>query len=289
MFGRVITAMATPFTKTGEIDWIQLEKLIEHLIKTGSDSLVVSGTTAESPTLTHSEKLELFRFAVKTAAGRVKIIAGTGSNNTQQSIELSRQAAACDVDALMLVAPYYNKPSQEAMIQHFQAIAERTELPIVLYNVPGRTSSNLLPATVAQLAEHQNIVAVKEASGDIDQISLLARLLPDDVVIYSGDDSLTLPILSIGGVGVISVASHLFGLELQEMIQSYEQGNVKRALELHQQLYPAFKGLFLTSSPAPLKYAMSELGLCEPTLRLPLIELNQQEKEAVKEWLYSLR
>lgn len=288
MFGRLSTAMATPFTKEGAIDWPQLEKLIEHLLNTGSDSIVVSGTTAESPTLTHEEKLDLFRFTVKQVAGRAKVIAGTGSNDTKGSITLSQEAEKLGVDGLMLVAPYYNKPSQEALYQHFRTIIESVSLPVMLYNVPGRTSVNVAPQTFVRLSELEQVVAIKEASGDLDQITALIRQLPERVAVYSGDDALTLPILAVGGAGVVSVASHILGQSIKEMMTAYFNGDVKRATKLNQRLYPAFKGLFLTSSPVPLKYALSKLGLAQPTVRQPLVELTEEEKRATDEWLEEL-
>jgi 4-hydroxy-tetrahydrodipicolinate synthase len=288
MFGRLSTAMATPFTTEGAIDWPQLEKLIEHLLNTGSDSIVVSGTTAESPTLTNEEKLDLFRFAVKQVAGRAKVIAGTGSNDTKSSSALSQEAEKLGVDGLMLVAPYYNKPSQEALYQHFRTIIESVSLPVMLYNVPGRTSVNVAPQTFVRLSELEQVVAIKEASGDLDQITALIRQLPERVAVYSGDDALTLPILAVGGAGVVSVASHILGQPIKKMINAYLDGEVKRANELNQQLYPAFKGLFLTSSPVPLKYALSKLGLAQPTVRLPLVELTEEEKQVTDQWLEEL-
>lgn len=289
LFGRLITAMCTPFTKEYRIDWGKVEECIDRLIDTGSDAIVVAGTTAESPTLTHEEKLELFRFAKQKAAGRAKIIAGTGSNNTEQTILLTKEAEEIGVDGVMLVAPYYNKPSQEGLYQHFKTVAEATRLPVMLYNVPGRTSVNMTADTMARLAQLENVVAIKEASGDLNQISQLVMQVPEDVAVYSGDDSLTLPILAVGGAGIVSVASHLVGREMKQMIEAFFAGNHALALSLHQKLLPVFNGLFMTSSPVPLKYAMSLQGWCEPNVRLPLVEMDEQEKAQAESWLKVLK
>ncbi|MFC7442754.1 4-hydroxy-tetrahydrodipicolinate synthase [Laceyella putida] len=289
LFGRLITAMFTPFTQENRIDWGKLEECIERLIETGSDAIVVAGTTAESPTLSHEEKVELFRFAKLKAGNRAKIIAGTGSNHTEQTILLTKEAEDIGVDGVMLVAPYYNKPSQEGLFQHFKTVVGATRLPVMLYNVPGRTSVNMTADTMARLAQLENVVAIKEASGDLNQISQLVKQIPSDVEVYSGDDSLTLPILAVGGVGVVSVASHLVGREIKEMINAFYEGDHVRALSLHQKLLPVFNGLFMTSSPVPLKYAMSLNGWCEPRVRLPLVEMNEQEKAQAENWLKVLK
>lgn len=288
VFGRLITALFTPFTKENEIDWPCLEANIERLIEDGNDAIVVSGTTGESPTLTQSEKLELYRFAKEKANGRIKVIAGTGSNNTIQSLELTKKAEEIGVDGVMLVAPYYNKPSQEGLYQHFKTIAESTSLPVMLYNVPGRTSVNMTDETMARLAQLDNVVAIKEASGDLDQIARLIAAIPDEVAVYSGDDGLTLPILSIGGAGVVSVASHLVSREMKEMMDAYFSGDVKKAQELHIRLLPVFHGVFVTTSPAPLKYAMSQKGWSKPYVRLPIVELTEEEKIKTDEWIKAL-
>ncbi len=285
VFGRLITALYTPFTKEREIDWLRLEETIERLIDFGNDSIVVSGTTAESPTLTQEEKIELFRFVLEKVNRRIKVIAGTGSNNTVQSIQLTRKADEIGVDGIMVVVPYYNKPSQEGLYQHFKSIADMTKLPVMLYNVPGRTSVNMSAETMARLAELENVVAIKEASGNLDQISSLIAALPDDVAVYSGDDGLTLPILSIGGAGVVSVASHLVGREIKEMINAYFTGDIKKAQDLHIRLLPVFQGIFITTSPAPLKYAMSRKGWSEPYVRLPIVELTEEEKKKTDQWI----
>lgn len=288
VFGRLVTALFTPFTKESEIDWPCLEANIERLIEDGNDAIVVSGTTGESPTLTQSEKLELYRFAKEKADGRIKVIAGTGSNNTIQSLELTKKAEEIGVDGVMLVAPYYNKPSQEGLYRHFKTIADSTSLPVMLYNVPGRTGVNMTDETMARLAQLDNVVAIKEASGDLDQIARLIKAVPDEVAVYSGDDGLTLPILSIGGAGVVSVASHLVSREMKEMMDSYFAGDVKKAQELHIRLLPVFHGVFLTTSPAPLKYAMSQKGWSKPYVRLPIVELTEEEKRKSDEWIKAI-
>ncbi|MBD1373488.1 4-hydroxy-tetrahydrodipicolinate synthase [Hazenella sp. IB182357] len=287
-FGRLATALYTPFTKSLDIDWNSLERTIEHLIQTGTDTIVVSGTTAESPTLSLEEKLKLFQFVVKQAQDRVQVIAGTGSNDTAQTIEVTKLAAETGVDGIMLVTPYYNKPSQAALYQHFKSIATHTTLPIMIYNVPGRTAVNMTATTMVQIAQIENVVAIKEASGDIEQITQLIKELPSSVVVYSGDDAVTLPILSLGGVGVVSVASHLVGSEIKEMIDAFITGDVNKAKTINQKLFPVFTGLFMTSSPVPLKYAMSEQGFCEPYVRPPLVEMSESEKKSATEWLGTL-
>jgi 4-hydroxy-tetrahydrodipicolinate synthase len=216
------------------------------------------------------------------------VIAGTGSNNTVQSLELTKKAEEIGVDGVMLVAPYYNKPSQEGLYQHFKMIAESTSLPVMLYNVPGRTSVNMTAETMARLAQLDNVVAIKEASGDLNQIGRLIAAVPDDVAVYSGDDGLTLPILSIGGAGVVSVASHLVSREMKEMMDAFFSGDVKKAQNLHIRLLPVFHGVFLTTSPAPLKYAMSQKGWSKPYVRLPIVELSEEEKRKTDAWLKEL-
>ncbi|SFJ23778.1 4-hydroxy-tetrahydrodipicolinate synthase [Thermoflavimicrobium dichotomicum] len=284
-FGRLITAMITPFTRDREIDWEKLEGIIEHLIAHESDAIVVSGTTAESPNLSHEEKLKLFQFTLEKVNGRIKVIAGTGSNSTEQTLQLTKEAEALGVDGAMLVAPYYNKPSQEGLYQHFKTVAEAVDLPIMLYNVPGRTSVNMTAETMARLAELPNVVAIKEASGNLTQIANLISMVSEDVAVYSGDDALTLPVLSVGGAGVVSVASHILGKELKAIINHYLEGNVKQAAELFRKYLPVFEGLFFTTSPVPLKYVLSQKGLCEPTVRLPLVELNEQEVAKAQSWI----
>jgi len=287
-FGRLVTAMITPFTPDGAVDWRRVTELVEHLIRTGTETLVVAGTTGESPTLTHEEKLELFRRVSRQADGRVKVIAGTGSNNTEASIRLTKEAEEAGVDGVMLVGPYYNKPSQEGLFRHFQAIAEATSLPVMLYDVPGRTGMNISVDTMVRLAEMDNVVAIKEASGDLSQVTELTSRVPDRVAVYSGDDKLLLPVLAVGGVGVVSVASHLVGSQLREMMDAFFAGDVRRAARIHQEYHPLFEGLFITSNPVPVKYALHVKGLCDPTVRLPLVPPTEEERRRIEDLLRRL-
>ncbi|MGD0152231.1 MAG: 4-hydroxy-tetrahydrodipicolinate synthase [Thermacetogeniaceae bacterium] len=287
-FGRVLTAMITPFTESGEVAYDKAAEVALHLIKTGSDGIVVAGTTGESPVLTKEEKEKLFVVVKEAVAGQGAVIAGTGSNNTADSLKMTKIAEQTGVDGIMLVTPYYNKPSQEGLYQHFRTIAEATELPVILYNVPGRTSINLLPPTVARLSEVANIVAVKEASGSLDQVAEIRRSTPAEFIIYSGDDSLTLPMLALGGHGIISVASHVAGLLIKEMVDAYFAGQVDRARDLHLKLYPLFKVLFITANPVPVKAAVEMIGIKAGSPRLPLVAATPQEAEAVRQVLAEL-
>ena len=284
-FGQVVTAMVTPFNEHGDIDFEATRNLIEHLIANGTDSLVVSGTTGESPTLTTAEKVQLFKFAVKVVSGRVPVIAGTGSNNTRESVELTMLAEDVGVDGVMLVAPYYNKPCQEGMFQHFQTIAAATSLPVMLYNVPGRTMVNITVDTVVRLAAIPNIVAIKEASGDLDAMAAIIEQTPAGFSLYSGDDGLTLPVLSIGGVGVVSVASHIVGNEMQTMIQNFKMGNVKEAASEHRKLLPLMNALFAAPNPSPLKAALNLKGIQVGGVRLPMIPLNDEQLHSLQRTL----
>lgn len=276
--GNISTAMITPFDSKGNVDFQKLSTLIDYLLKNGTDSLVVAGTTGESPTLSTEEKIALFEFTVKEVNGRVPVIAGTGSNNTKDSIKLTKKAEEAGVDCVMLVTPYYNKPSQEGMYCHFKAIAEETSLPVMLYNVPGRTVASLAPETAIRLAEIPNISAIKEASGDLDAITKIIAETPEDFYVYSGDDGLTLPILAVGGRGVVSVASHIVGSDMQQMIKNYTNGQTATAALIHQKLQPIMKELFKAPNPAPVKTALQLKGLDVGSVRLPLIPLNEDER-----------
>lgn len=280
-FGKVATAMVTPFDNKGNIDFEKTTQLINYLIENGTDSLVIAGTTGESPTLTKEEKVALFRHAVEVVDGRVPVVAGTGSNNTKESIALTKQAEAAGVDAVMLVTPYYNKPSQEGLYQHFKAIAEETSLPVMLYTVPGRAVVNMTAETVVRLSQIENIVAVKEASGNLDQMTEIIANTSDDFALYSGDDGLTLPVLAIGGNGIVSVASHVAGNEMQEMITAFENGERQKAAKLHQKLLPLMNGLFSAPSPTPVKTALQIKGLDVGGVRLPLVPLSESERNFV--------
>lgn len=288
-FGRMLTAMVTPFDDNLEVNYDMAAQLAEYLLKQGNDGIVVNGTTGESPTLSDAEKLEMFRTVKKAVGSRAVVIAGTGSNDTRHCIELTKQAEECGVDGIMLVVPYYSKPSQEGLYRHFKAVAAQTSLPIILYNIPGRCGTNLLPETVVRLAnEVPNIVAIKEASGNLDQIARLKTMVPADFAIYSGDDSLTLPILSIGGAGVISVVAHVAGKDLRRMVDAYFDGRVNEAQEINRKLYDIFKTMFITSNPVPVKYALNELGIKVGGVRLPLYEANEAEKAKIKASLSAL-
>ncbi|MCL6638459.1 MAG: 4-hydroxy-tetrahydrodipicolinate synthase [Firmicutes bacterium] len=287
-FGRVLTAMVTPFHKDLSVNYAQAGKLARYLVENGSDGLVVAGTTGESPTLSKDEKVELFRVVVEEVGGKAAVIAGTGSYSTAESIALTKAAEKAGVDGVMLVAPYYNKPSQEGLYQHFKAVAESTELPVMIYNIPGRTSVNVLPQTVARLAQVPNIVAIKEAGGSLDQVSELRRSLPDHFAIYSGDDSMTLPILALGGKGIVSVVAHLVGPRIQDMVNAYTSGNTKLATQIHLELFPVFKGMFITTNPVPVKAALNMTGFDVGGPRLPLVEATEAEKESIMATLKGL-
>jgi 4-hydroxy-tetrahydrodipicolinate synthase len=277
-FGKIVTAMVTPFDHKGNIDFAKTTKLVNYLIENGTDSIVVAGTTGESPTLTTEEKVALFRHVVSVVNGRVPVIAGTGSNNTHASIELTKKAEEAGVDAVMLVAPYYNKPNQEGLYQHFKAIAESTSLPVMLYNIPGRSVVNISVDTVVRLSEIPNIVAIKDASGNLDTMTEMIARTREDFLLYSGDDNITLPVLAIGGAGVVSVASHIIGNEMQQMIAAFEAGELAKAAKLHQKLLPIMKGLFAAPNPVPVKTALQLKGLDVGSVRLPLVPLTEQER-----------
>ena len=284
-FGQVVTAMVTPFDRQGEVDYAATKKLIDHLIANGTESVVVAGTTGESPTLSKEEKIELFKFVVREVNGRIPVIAGTGSNNTRESIALTIEAENCGVDGVMLVAPYYNKPSQEGIYQHFKVIAEATSLPIMVYNIPGRTSVNIDVDTIVRLSEIDNIICVKEASGDLDAMAEIIRRTDDDFVLYSGDDSLTLPVLSIGGVGIVSVSAHIVGNEIQEMIHAFKSGSVEEAGAIHRGLLPTLKALFSALSPTPIKAVLNMKGIQLGKVRLTLVPLNDEQIRELKKQL----
>ncbi|MEH7335572.1 4-hydroxy-tetrahydrodipicolinate synthase [Neobacillus drentensis] len=277
-FGRLSTAMVTPFDNKGHIDFAKTTQLVNYLIENGTESLVIAGTTGESPTLSKEEKLALFAHVVKVVNKRVPVIAGTGSNNTYASVELTKKAEQLGVDGIMVVAPYYNKPNQEGLYQHFKTVAEATSLPVMVYNIPARSVVNILPETIIRLAKISNIVAVKEASGDLNAITHIIANTDDDFLLYSGDDAITLPVLAIGGTGVVSVASHVIGNEMQEMITAFFEGENKKAAKLHQELLPIMKGLFAAPSPAPVKTALQLKGLDVGSVRLPLVGLTEQER-----------
>jgi 4-hydroxy-tetrahydrodipicolinate synthase len=281
--------MITPFSQDLSLDLPQARKLAAYLAQNETDSLVIAGTTGESPALSKEEKLELFTNIVNEVKGKAKVIAGTGSNSTADSIAQTRAAEKTGVDGVLLVAPYYNKPTQEGLYQHFKAIAGSTSLPVIIYNIPGRSVINILPETMVRLAQVDNIVAIKESSGNLDQVSELCRCLPEDFVIYCGDDSLTLPMLSVGAQGVVSVASHLAGKQIKEMILAYTSNNTALATKIHLELMPLFKGLFITTSPAPVKAALAMTGWQTGGLRLPLVEVTAAERDHISAVLRDLK
>lgn len=277
--GEIITAMVTPFNEKRSIDYPAVENLARHLAGSGSDAILIAGTTGESPTLTHEEEYELL-FTVKSAVGNsAKLVMGAGSNSTRTAVDCSKKAQELGADAILSVVPYYNKPNQQGLIEHFGSIAKATDLPIILYNIPGRTGINMCPSTVAFLAkEYSNIVALKQSYPDMDAITELKELCPDDFAIYSGDDSLTLPMLSLGAHGVISVASHLVGNEIKSMIHNFKSGQVNAAKNMHLKLYPLFKKLFMAPNPVPVKAALSRMKFIENFVRRPLFELTELER-----------
>lgn len=280
--------MVTPFHEDFSVNHQAAAQLANYLVDNGSDGLVVAGSTGESATMSSEEKLKLFTTVLEAVGDRAAVIAGTGSNDTRASITMTREAEKLGVHGAMLVGPYYNKPPQEGFYQHFKAIADSTALPIIVYNVPGRTGSNILPPTIARLAQIKNIVAVKEASGSLDQASEIVRTTPSDFLVYSGDDSLTLPILAVGGVGIISVAAHAVGKQMKEMVSAFAAGDTRRAKEIHLQLMPFFKAIFVTTNPIPIKTVVNLLGLPAGPLRLPLIPPTAAETDLLKKTMHDL-
>jgi 4-hydroxy-tetrahydrodipicolinate synthase len=275
-FGRVITAMVTPFDDKGNVNYPVAEKLATHLADNGSDSLVICGTTGESPTITWDEEYELFRVVLAAVKGKAKVIAGTGSNSTAEAIEATRKAVKLGLDGSLQVVPYYNRPPQDGLKAHFTAIAQACDLPIMLYNIPGRTGQMMDAETSISLAQVPNIVAIKEASGNLEVASQIRSHTAKDFAIYAGDDALTLPMLAVGGAGIVSVASHLVGPQLQQLISSFQQGDHATALGLHLQLLPLFKGLFAATNPLPVKAALNLQGWKLGGHRLPLTEMPEQ-------------
>jgi 4-hydroxy-tetrahydrodipicolinate synthase len=267
--------------RTLAVDYDRAAALAKRLVDSASDGLVVCGTTGEAPTLTDDEKIRLFRTVREAVGPRAKVIAGTGTYDTAHSVHLTREAERAGCDGVLLVNPYYNKPSQEGLYRHFKTVAESTSLPVMLYNIQGRTSVNCEPATIARLAEVPNIVAVKEASGSLDQMSQIRKITPPEFHLYSGDDSLTLPLLAVGGTGVVSVASHLAGREIKAMIQAYQAGDIRQAQALHFRLWPLFKVLFITTNPVPVKAALALSGFDVGSLRLPLVDATAKEREQI--------
>jgi 4-hydroxy-tetrahydrodipicolinate synthase len=270
---RLLTAMVTPFDGEGNVDYEQAQRLVPALLDSGSDGLVVAGTTGEAPTLSHDEKLKLFAAVKEAVDGRGAVLAGTGTNNTAASIELSQEAERAGVDGLLLTAPYYNKPTQEGLYRHFEAVASATGLPCVLYNIPSRTGVNMTAETTLRLSRIPNIIGVKEASGDLVQIARIIDDAGEGFRVWSGDDAMTLPILAVGGYGVIAVVSHLAGAQMHQMIDDYLAGRTAEAARIHRRLLPLVQTLMTTASnPTPVKYALNQIGFRVGAPRLPLVE-----------------
>lgn len=279
-FCRLLTAMVTPFNADGSVNYEKAADLAEWLINNGSDGLVVAGSTGEAATMSAEEKLELFRVVVNRINKRVPVIAGTGSNNTADSVKMTKMAEAMGVDGALIVGPYYNKPTQEGFYQHFAAVAQSTGLPIIVYNVPGRTASNISPAIVARLAaDFENIVAIKEAAGNVAQVAELYSVLPEEFTIYSGDDGLILPFMSVGATGLISVLSNIGGGILQDVMQAYEDGRVREAAKLNARMVPLANAMFIETNPIPVKAAVTLVtGIDAGQPRLPLTPMEPANK-----------
>ncbi len=288
--GELITAMVTPMDKDRAVDYESVEKVTRHLIEQKTDAIVVAGTTGESPTLTHEEEYEVLHCVKATVSGECKVIMGAGSNCTETAIRSSKKAQELGADAVLSVVPYYNKPSQQGLIEHFGSIAKSIDIPIILYNIPGRTGIDMAPATIAFLAkEYSNIVAVKQSNGNLDLISEIKMQCPDDFAIYSGDDSLTLPMLSIGAHGVVSVASHVAGAEIKSMIRNFKTGDILAASNMHKCLYPLFKKIFMAPNPTPIKALLSKLNIIQNFVRRPLMELDEVERLELLECLCKVK
>ena len=279
-FGKILTAMVTPFKKNGEVDYELAVKLSNYLIENGSDGIVLCGTTGESPTLTWTEQHELFLVIKNSLKSDAKVLVGTGSNSTTEAIEATQKAHKYGADGALVVVPYYNKPPQEGLYEHFKLVANSSpDLPLMLYNIPGRTGCNLSPLTVKKLMKFSNIVSIKAASGRIEEVTELRATCGSEFAIYSGDDSLLLPMLSVGAVGVVSVASHIVGKQLKEMITSFHEGQVVKALEINERLQPLFQALFETTNPIPIKAALELVGWKVGSPRYPLVKLNLEKTQ----------
>jgi 4-hydroxy-tetrahydrodipicolinate synthase len=280
--GRLLTAMITPFTAEEKVDYQQARNLAQALLDSGSDGVVVSGTTGESPTLSTEEKLRLFAEVKSQIVNKGTIAAGTGSYNTRESQQLTKEAEKVGVDACLLVVPYYNRPTQQGLFEHFKAIASATTLPCILYNVPSRTVTNITADTVIKLSQIDNIVGIKEASGNLSQVAKIIQGAKDDFLVYSGNDSDTPSTLTLGGYGVISVASHLVGNQIREMMGKFLNGRNKEAASIHRNLLPLIETLFIVSNPVPVKYALNYLGFPVGKPRLPLVEPDEKSAEIIQ-------
>ncbi|MEK7353241.1 MAG: 4-hydroxy-tetrahydrodipicolinate synthase [Chloroflexota bacterium] len=279
--GRLLTAMVTPFDEKGAVDYAQAKKLALALLNSGSEGVVVVGTTGESPTLVRPEELRLFKDIKAAVGAKGSVVAGTGSNSTAEAIEATKEAEKIGVDACLLVVPYYNNPTQDGLYQHFKAIAQSTSLPCILYNVPSRTVRSLAVETIVKLSQIENIIGIKEASGDLSQVSATISQARKGFLVWSGNDSDTLPILALGGYGIISVASHLVGKQIAEMINCFVEGDTAKAAELHRHLMPLFKDLFVIANPMPVKYAVNQVGFRVGKPRLPLTEPDEKTAEFI--------
>ena len=287
MFEGVLTALVTPF-RDGDLDEDALRDLIERQIEAGVDGLVPCGSTGESATLTHAEHESVVEITVEAANGRVPVVAGTGSNDTAAAIEFTRHAKRAGADGALLISPYYNKPTQQGIVEHYAAVACAAQLPLLVYNIPGRTGSNILPATMARLADIEQVVGVKEACGDIAQISEVIAACPDDFAVLSGDDALTLPLCAIGGQGVISTSSNVAPGEMVALVRAVAAGDLAQARKIHYRLLPLFDALFCETNPIPVKAAVSRLGLCGEEIRLPLTPLTAASRERLEAVLREL-
>ncbi|TET67775.1 MAG: 4-hydroxy-tetrahydrodipicolinate synthase [Dehalococcoidia bacterium] len=283
--GRLMTAMVTPFNEKGEVDYGQATKLALALLDSGSDGVVVVGTTGESPTLVRAEEYRLFREIKAAVGGRGTVIAGTGSNSTAEALETTKEAERIGVDACLLVVPYYNKPTQEGLYQHFKTVAQNTSLPCILYNVPSRTVTNMSADTVIRLSQIDNIIGVKEASGNLEQIAKIINDTSDDFIVWSGNDSDTFPLMALGGYGIISVASHLVGKQIRQMIDTFLSGKIEEAAAIHRRLLPLINALFIISNPIPVKYAVNQVGFRVGKPRLPLTEPDEKTAAIIKDTL----
>lgn len=284
MFSGSFTAIVTPF-KNNKVDYDKLGELVEFQIANGTAGLVPCGTTGESPTLSYEEHEEVIAYTVKAAKKRVKVVGGTGSNSTDEAVMLSKAAEKAGCDGILLVSPYYNKPTQKGLCLHFKEVAASVKIPVMLYNIQGRTAVNIEPATVAKLAaDCKNIVAVKEASGSLDQMSQIRAVAPD-VILMSGDDALTLPLMSIGGTGVVSVISNVVPKDVADMVAAYAKGDLKKAMQLHYKLWPLAKVMFIETNPIPVKTAMGMMGLCEPEMRLPMCAMEESNRKKLEKEL----
>lgn len=281
MFKGAFTALVTPFSD-GQIDTQALRDHVDFQIEKGIDGLVPCGTTGEASTLSHDEHIEVVRITVEHAAGRVPVIAGSGSNSTAEALELTKRVKETGANACLMITPYYNKPTQEGLFQHFSTIAEKVDIPIILYNVPGRTGINMLPDTVARLAAVPNIVGLKDAAADLKQTSYTRQLVPDDFVILSGEDTLVYPLMAIGASGVISVTSNILPGEMAELCRRFLEGNIAGAAELHHRLLPMCDALFVETNPIPVKAALAMMGRIKNELRLPLVPISDKGAETVR-------